>query len=505
MKRITLILFTFAFALIAMAQHTIKNTPHTNQTNGQAVVSNEWLDEARTFFEDLIKEKNNSKNPSKTLIIRANEAEEILKRHHDGASVQELTERYEILYLKLVNDFLKAPYTKAEKVKATNILSRVKENKDRVDFAYLLDNYDSWLLELADVCWQAEDDNAGSSTAQAWKRKNESRAYTFTKKLESCSYNLREMPMLTDGATKDDWAIPYFEELIDKAKERMLLYRSEQSSPLSFDDILPAEPKRDRRILQFEVSPRNTRATVKVKGPNDADYEPWGEINSDGRVERFLDFGTYNYVVSAKDYKESVGSVALTGEKYMQIVHVDLKRKPISDDTSKKLHKFCEVMHEYGLYVQPTFQVGNTTAVGFAVGGYIYKINIEAGGLFGIGTQEVYWDSSKGDISRSENLHSSAFTLRAGYGIKPIENLRLTPQLGLNLASLKGDISRSHATAVTLGARVEYDFSSHCGISLVPEYGITAKKSDTYNRLTDVGVKDVAGGFNLKIGFNIFF
>lgn len=505
MKRITLIFLTFAFALMTMAQYSTKNTVHTSQTTGQTIVSNEWLDEARIFFEDIIKEKNNSKNPSKTLIERANEAQEILKRHHDGASVQELTEKYEILYLKLVRDFFKAPYTKAEKIKATDILGRVKENEYRVDFAYLLDNYDRWLLELADVCWQAEDDYAGSATRQAWKRKDESKAYTFTNKLESCSYNLREMPMLTDGATKEDWDIPYFEELIDKAKERMLSYRSEQSELLNFDDILPSELKRDRRILQFEVNPRNTHATVKVKGQNDADYEPWGEINSDGRVERFLDFGTYYYVVSAKDYNEYEESVTVTKGKDVQIVHVSLKRKPVSDDTSKKLHKFCEVMHKYGSYLQPTFQVGRTTAAGFAVGGYINKINIEAGGLFGFGAQEVHWNSSKGDISRSENLHSSVFTLRAGYGITPIENLRLTPQLGLNLASLKGDISRSYASAITLGARVEYDFSSHCGISLIPEYGITAKKSDTYGRLTEVGVKDVAGGFNLKIGFNIFF
>lgn len=496
MKRITLIFFTFAFALIVMAQQSSRTIPPTSQVAEQPTASNEWLAEARKFCQDLVAKSTREKNPSETLKKRAKEAEAILKLHNDGASLQELTEKYEILYLTLVGDMLKSPLSKSGKDNAYNLLDRVNFRNDRDNFRYFLDNYDRWLLEIAHICWQAEDDHATSSMRPAWKRQNESRAYIFTQKLDSCNYNFRKLPILTDNLIR----IPYFDGLIDKAKERMLVYRNEQSTPLSFDDILPAEPKRDRRILQFEVNPRNTHATVKVKGQNDADYEPWGEINSDGRVERFLDFGTYYYVVSAKDYNEYEESVTVTKGKDVQIVHVSLKRKPVSDDTSKKLHKFCEVMHKYGSYLQPTFQVGRTTAAGFAVGGYINKINIEAGGLFGIGTQEVYWESSKGYFPRFEKLQSSAFSLRAGYGVASIESLRFTPQLGLNHIRIKGDISKSFATALSLGCRADYKFTKHIGVILTPEYAFAIKKSDTYKRLVDGDIRNFATGFNFKLG-----
>lgn len=512
MKRILLILFTVAVSLISMAQHTSTTTPNSKQ------IEDNWLHESYVFCKELVEKCDTIQNPSKDswqekLKGRSKELNEILKKHDKGASPEDLRVEYFMKFISLVNDFFKSHYTEADRNMARVILSKaqtlVTENINNSNEVYkCVDNrlfyYREWLLEIADVCWQAESDYASVETRAAWQNLQDGRADIFVHKLDSCRYNSREI-------IKDiDFPIPYFDSIIAKAKARISLYKKRQKELLTFDDILPAELIKNhkqapnKRVLLFVVTPENIHAVVKVKAAGAADYESWGQVESDG-TSRSMEFGTYDYRVAAEGYKDVFGSVTLTDTTTTKVVHVNFKSPLVPHKTQEKLNRIAGVLHNYSLYLQPTFNVVTTTAAGFAVGGYFYNVNVELGGLFGIGSQTVYWISSKGDLPRTETLSSSAFNIRAGYGINPNKHLRLTPQIGLNFAGLKGDISRSHATAITIGARAEYDFVRHCGIFLTPEYGITAQKSDTYSRLIKAGFKNVAGGFNLKVGFNFFF
>lgn len=513
MKRILLILFTVAISLVSVAQHTSSTVLNTKQTEDK------WLQESYGFCKELIEKCDTIQNPSKDswqekLKGRSDELNEIIKKHDKGASPEDLRADYFKKFISLVNDFFKSQYTEADKDMAQAILSKaqilVDENIINSYEVYkCVDNrlfyYRDWLSEIADVCWRAESDYASVDTRAAWQNRQDDRAGVFVDKLDSCRYNSREE---INGI---DFPIPYFDSIIDKAKARVLLYREKQKELLTFDDILPAEliknhkPAPNKRVLLFVVTPKNIHAVVKVKAAGAADYESWGQVERDGTTSRSLEFGTYTYMVTAEGYKDVSGSVILTDTTTIKGVHVSLKKPLIPRKTRDRFNRVAGVLHDYSLYFQPTFQVGRTVAAGFAMGGYINKINVEVGGLFGLKSQEVHWKSSMGDVPRSENLHTSAFTLRAGYGITLVDRLRLTPQLGVNVVGLKGDISQSNASAFTLGARFEYDFCRHCGINIVPEYGVTMRKSDTYGRLKDAGVKDTAGGFNLKVGFNIFF
>lgn len=153
--------------------------------------------------------------------------------------------------------------------------------------------------------------------------------------------------------------------------------------------------------------------------------------------------------------------------------------------------------------LSPSFQVGNAMAIGGSLGLSLKGANLEVGMLMGLCDQIVDW--TEGTLIKQEALSFLGYTARVGYDYQPISHLCLTPQIGTNIVTLKGDLSKSYASAATLGCRMTYKFARHFGISLTPEYGLTVKKSETYQLLTDSDVKDIAGGFKLKFAFHFFF
>lgn len=184
---------------------------------------------------------------------------------------------------------------------------------------------------------------------------------------------------------------------------------------------------------------------------------------------------------------------------YEKTIHLD------SSQPSATLSMQRQYIQPMSAYVQPTFLAGSTMAVGAVVGGYIYNFNIEAGYMMGLSKADVYWNNASGETPRQETLKPSIISARLGYGFTIGTRLRITPQVGANIVSVTGDISKSNATAATIGCRAEYALANYIGVTLTPEYGIAVKKSDTYKRLMDAGVKDFAGGIGVKVGINIFF
>lgn len=80
-----------------------------------------------------------------------------------------------------------------------------------------------------------------------------------------------------------------------------------------------------KQVLQFKVVPANEGAVVKVKkSDSKGDYELWGETDNAGTIDRILDFGTYDYIVSAPNYVSSSGRVTLTNSQNNFIENVTL-------------------------------------------------------------------------------------------------------------------------------------------------------------------------------------
>lgn len=80
-----------------------------------------------------------------------------------------------------------------------------------------------------------------------------------------------------------------------------------------------------KQVLQFKIVPANEGAVVKVKkSDSKGDYELWGETDNAGTIDRMLDFGTYDYIVSAPNYVSSSGRVTLTNSQSNFIEDVTL-------------------------------------------------------------------------------------------------------------------------------------------------------------------------------------
>ena len=100
--------------------------------------------------------------------------------------------------------------------------------------------------------------------------------------------------------------------------------------------------KRDvtKQILQFVVTPSNESAVVKVKKANSKDeYELWGAVDETGSIDKILDFGSYDYLITAPNYVPSSGRVTLT----------DSKRNFIEKIILKPNFGFLEVDNTYGV------------------------------------------------------------------------------------------------------------------------------------------------------------
>lgn len=81
-----------------------------------------------------------------------------------------------------------------------------------------------------------------------------------------------------------------------------------------------------KQVLQFVVTPSNEKAFVKVKNVNkDGDYEPWGAVDETGSLDKILDFGTYDYIITAQDYVQSSGRLVLSDSKTTHVEKVVLK------------------------------------------------------------------------------------------------------------------------------------------------------------------------------------
>lgn len=81
-----------------------------------------------------------------------------------------------------------------------------------------------------------------------------------------------------------------------------------------------------KQVLQFIVTPSNENAIVKLrKAGSSSDYEIWGAVDETGSIDKIMDFGSYDYVVSAVNYETSSGRVTLSDSKNTFVEKVILK------------------------------------------------------------------------------------------------------------------------------------------------------------------------------------
>ena len=197
-------------------------------------------------------------------------------------------------------------------------------------------------------------------------------------------------------------------------------------------------------------------------------------------------------------------------ETFSKRVHLDSSHP----EQTFKLNR--QYMGKFQFYAQPMVQVGSYMSIGIAAGAYIHKFNVEADFLYGLSsTEEIYettissssW-TSYSQINSYEyhsKLSSWYFGGRVGYGLKVGTRIRITPQWGIGLLQVNG--IPCYSVNSSIGARADWTLANHIGLVLAPEYSFPLQKSKTFNKVTDVlsKVNGWAGGFNVRLGVNIFF
>ena len=96
---------------------------------------------------------------------------------------------------------------------------------------------------------------------------------------------------------------------------------------------------------------------------------------------------------------------------------------------------------------------------------------------------------------------------RAGYGITISSRLRITPQVGVSVMSVKDNRIATYALCANAGLRLEYAVAAHFGVSFTGEGSFAVSKKDAFKQLEEISskVKGWGTGGNLRIGAYLIF
>lgn len=232
-------------------------------------------------------------------------------------------------------------------------------------------------------------------------------------------------------------------------------------------------------ITNMTISSIPSNAEIIVEGKS-VGYTPYtAEMSS----------GDYNIMLKKSKYQSFKG-----------MVHLD------SSNPQKQIKLSRQYQQPYSFYIQPTLQVGSSTAVGGAIGAYIANVNIEGYYLVGLDkSEEIWWNSTATDPLKpvAEVFDFSTFGAKLGYGIIISSRLRVTPLLDISLISINGNQNtKCNVLKTAVGCKADYILCNHVSLNLTPEYGFPIKKSSIYSVLEPVSnkIKAVGNGFNCSFG-----
>ena len=283
-------------------------------------------------------------------------------------------------------------------------------------------------------------------------------------------------------------------------------------SPVELKNVLIGQ--RDVRVMLDNYKTEEQTVDVKENNTTEARFvlRDFARFTIDAKPQAHLTLNGEDKGKTPYSFDGASGNydIQLTCKKY-QTYHRQTNLRSSSPDTTFQLR--YQYQHPYSGYVQVGAQVGTLMAFAATVGGYIHDFNVEASFLKGLsGGKTLYWhytgDADVRPISYNYKP-TMAYGLKVGYGFTVGNRLRLTPQVGGNVLSVKSDGGemKGYALSAAIGLRADYAVLPYLGLFVGPEMNIAVKKSDTYKQLTDVSstIKHWGTGFNARLGICFFF
>lgn len=174
-------------------------------------------------------------------------------------------------------------------------------------------------------------------------------------------------------------------------------------------------------------------------------------------------------------------------------------------------------------YIEGNIAYAGCFAGGATMGFHIAGFNAEGFLYGGIDSGETlrWYDVSTGNpnsIGSKTYKPEMLWGFKAGYAFNVAGRLRITPQLGfmgVKVRESDGEDSRysseyiqnSYRGSFTAGCRFFVATAHHFGISLTPEYAISAGESDGFKILSEASskIKHYGEGFSIKLGLAVVF
>lgn len=235
---------------------------------------------------------------------------------------------------------------------------------------------------------------------------------------------------------------------------------------------------------------------------------------------------TYRLVLDAEQLQERVvvydTVVVKTNEEVnLTVTPVDNAPAPqVAPQPTVAPEPVAMVQRPLSVYLGGAYQLGAAAGIHASIGTFIKGFNVEASMFIGLSeSEEVFAYSS--DVYQSSygyTYKTTGFGARLGYAFAVGNSLRITPQVGASVASIKGTETKrgssanpkatdAYAVSGNVGVRVDYLIGNHFGLCLTPDFGFALSESDLYTRLSAASstVKGFGQGFNVRAGIFVCF
>ncbi len=207
----------------------------------------------------------------------------------------------------------------------------------------------------------------------------------------------------------------------------------------------------------------------------------------------------YTADMPSGDYK-----IAIKKKKYHDFerhVHLD------SSDPNVSFSLKRQYQQKFSGYLQASGQFGSYSGVGLNLGCYLHNFNLEAYGIYGSGSEELYEN-----FVFPIKFSSYSFGGKVGYGIILGTRFRLTPQAGIGVLLINGESSRignieTSPLVGTAALKCECALVNNFGVSLAPEYSFVLSEKEGYEKISNVSskIKGWGTGFNVRLGLYLYF
>ena len=225
---------------------------------------------------------------------------------------------------------------------------------------------------------------------------------------------------------------------------------------------------------------------------------------------------TFGYTPYETYLKEGSYSLSLNADNYIGITtNIDVYK----DNGTFVFNLIRQYIKASCFYVTTEYQFLNMSGIKGSIGGFINNVNIEANVVYSPTSSEtIYWSHPEEMTTPYGYQYKPIYCgARFGYGLTYGTRLRITPQLGGGVVSIKGKVveegennpmtTDGYGVVGVIGLRTEFAIAPSISLVATPQYSMPLVKSKLYSQVANVSriIQGYTLGFNASMGVCFFF